>query len=110
MLYPARYVRLCNLLTYVSLFCGMLAIYAAREFRSWETAGLLMAIAALADTFDGKFARRFSRSERENAFGAQLDSLVDAVSFGIVPVICLDSLVRFESSAARFARLAAASI
>ena len=89
MSYPARYISPCNLLTYASLCCSLMAVLAAREYRSWEAAGLLLAISALADTFDGKFARLFKRSESEKAFGAQLDSLVDGVSFGIVPVICL---------------------
>jgi len=110
MSYPGQFIRLCNLLTYVSLLSGMLAIIAAKDFRSWEIAGLLIAVAAFADTFDGKFARRFSRTERERLFGAQLDSLVDAVSFGIVPVICLDSLLQFGSSSVRVTWLIAAFV
>jgi len=105
---PARYIRFCNLLTYISLLCGMAAVLAAREWRSWEAAGLLLATSALADTFDGKFARRFARTESESAFGAQLDSLVDAVCFGIVPVICLQSLVTADSIWIRSVWLAAA--
>jgi len=108
MSYPARYISPCNLLTYASLFCSLMAVLAAREYRSWEAAGLLLAISALADTFDGKFARLFKRSESEKAFGAQLDSLVDGVSFGIVPVICLESLLQFQPAAVRLAWLAAA--
>jgi len=87
MSYPARYIRLCNLLTYISLLCSLLAVFAAREYRSWEAAGLLLAVSALADTFDGKFALLFQRTANESEFGAQLDSLVDAVPFGIVPVV-----------------------
>jgi len=69
-----------------------------------------LAVSALADTFDGKFARLFQRTGNESEFGAQLDSLVDAVSFGIVPVICLQSLVQFNSASARFALLVAAFV
>ena len=110
MSYPARYIRLCNLLTYISLLCSLLAVFAAREYRSWEAAGLLLAVSALADTFDGKFALLFQRTENESEFGAQLDSLVDAVSFGIVPVVCLQSLVQFDSASARFESLVAAFV
>src|SRR5207247_10603572 len=110
MSYPARYIRLCNLLTYISLLCSLLAVFAAREYRSWEAAGLLLAVSALADTFDGKFALLFQRTENESEFGAQLDSLVDAVSFGIVPVVCLQSLVQFDSASARFELLVAAFV
>jgi len=98
------------LLTYISLLCSLLAVFAAREYRSWEAAGLLLAVSALADTFDGKFALLFQRTENESEFGAQLDSLVDAVSFGIVPVVCLQSLVQFDSASARFELLVAAFV
>ena len=96
---PARYIRWSNLLTYVSIGCGLGAVFVAREFGSWEGAGLLIAVAALSDTFDGRFARRFDRTESERAFGEQLDSLVDAVSFGVVPVVCLHSLVPMTGAA-----------
>ncbi|OLD19778.1 MAG: hypothetical protein AUI91_07970 [Acidobacteria bacterium 13_1_40CM_3_56_11] len=98
------------MLTYISLLCSLLAVFAAREYRSWEAAGLLLAVSALADTFDGKFALLFQRTENESEFGAQLDSLVDAVSFGIVPVVCLQSLVQFDSASARFELLVAAFV
>ena len=98
MSYPARYLRCSNLLTYLSLLSGLLAVIVARQWRSWEYSGVLLAVSAFADTFDGRFARLFSRSESEKAFGAQLDSLVDAFAFGIAPVVCLQSLVRRRSS------------
>ena len=107
---PARYLRCSNLLTYLSLLSSLLAVVAAREWRSWEYAGLLLAISAFADTFDGRFARLFSRDDSEKAFGSQLDSLVDAVAFGIVPVVCLQSLVVFTSTTTRIAWLAAAFV
>jgi CDP-diacylglycerol--serine O-phosphatidyltransferase len=94
---PVRYLALSNTLSYVSLFCGLGAVMASRELHSWEGAGLLVALSAFADTFDGKFARRFPRTDDDKAFGVQLDSLVDAVSFGVVPVVCLNALIRIES-------------
>jgi CDP-diacylglycerol--serine O-phosphatidyltransferase len=108
MSYPAQYLRWSNLLSYISLLSSLLAVIVARQWRSWEYAGLLLAISALADTFDGKFARLFSRSGDEKAFGGQLDSLVDAVAFGIVPVVCLESLVRFTSTSSQIGWAAAA--
>src|SRR5262245_61384417 len=110
MSYPARYIHWSNSLTYLSLLSGVLAVVIARERHSWEYAGLLLAISALADTFDGRFARLVTRSESERAFGGQLDSLVDAVAFGIVPVVCLQSLVRFTSTSAQIGWFMAAFI
>lgn len=50
-----------------------------------------MAVAVIADTFDGRFARLFDRTRFQSAFGVQLDSLSDAVTSGFVPVIVLAS-------------------
>jgi CDP-diacylglycerol---serine O-phosphatidyltransferase len=110
MSYPARYLRCSNLLSYLSLLSSLLAVIVAREWSSWEYAGILLATSAFADTFDGRFARLFSRSEPEKAFGAQLDSLIDAVAFGIVPVVCLQSLTAFTSISTQIAWTAAAFI
>jgi CDP-diacylglycerol--serine O-phosphatidyltransferase len=76
-----------NLLTYVSLLCGVGAIAAASAGRAW-TAGLAIAVAVIADTFDGRFARRFGSDPRRNALGTELDSLSDAIAFGIAPPLC----------------------
>jgi phosphatidylserine synthase len=54
-------------------------------------AGAFMAVAVIADTFDGLFARQFDRTGFQSAFGVQLDSLTDAVTCGFVPVIVLAS-------------------
>jgi CDP-diacylglycerol---serine O-phosphatidyltransferase len=77
-----------NALTYVSLMTSIGAIAAA--FRgSASAAGALVAVAVIADTFDGRFARLFQRSTGERALGVQLDSLSDAIAFGIAPCLCM---------------------
>ena len=80
----ARYFHLSNLLTYLSVLTGLCAIFSAHKLQSWSVAGGLIALCALADTFDGKFARLFTRSESLKNFGIQLDSLADALTFGLV--------------------------
>ena len=57
---PYRHISFSNALSYGSLCCGLAAIFAARDSASWEAAGLFLALSALADTFDGRFARRFN--------------------------------------------------
>jgi CDP-diacylglycerol--serine O-phosphatidyltransferase len=77
-----------NALTYMSLLASIAAIAAA--FRgSAPNAGALIAVAVIADTFDGRFARMFARSAGERALGVQLDSLSDAIAFGIAPSLCM---------------------
>ena len=86
-----------NLLTYGSLLCGLAAVTAALWYRSAAVAGMAIALAVVADTLDGRWARRFRRSSSEREFGAQLDSLVDAISSGLVPVAVTMALLQPRS-------------
>ena len=64
-----------------NLFFGIYAIVAAsRGDFTW--AGWFVIIAGVLDMLDGRVAR-FTRTG--SAFGAELDSLVDAISFGVAP-------------------------
>jgi CDP-diacylglycerol---serine O-phosphatidyltransferase len=85
---PAACFHPANLLTYASLACGVAALAAAAH-GSAAGAGSLVAGSVMWDTFDGRFARRFRRSPDQQAFGAYLDSLSDAIAFGIVPPACV---------------------
>ena len=88
-----------NLLTYGALCAGVAAAMAAVRGDAAGT-GLGIAAAMIADTFDGRFARRFARSPMQRAFGVQLDSLADAVNAGLVPVVALAALAGRPSGAA----------
>lgn len=85
---PAAAFHRRNLLTYTSLASGVAAIAVAGHGIA-PAAGGLMALAVLADTFDGRYARRFQASTPTRKIGAELDSLADAVSFAAAPVVCL---------------------
>ena len=87
-----------NLLTYVSLLCGVGAIAGANGGQA-PIAGFLIAAAVIADTFDGRFARRFGNDPRRRALGVELDSLADAVAFGIAPPLCAALLLHAEMDA-----------
>ena len=111
---PLRCFHPGNLLTYASLLAALGAIACAGQ-RSPGLAGALIAVAVILDTFDGRFARLFARDEDQRAIGGQLDSLVDAVSFGIAPAMCM-LLLRWrpastfaQASADRSAGLSTAS-
>jgi phosphatidylserine synthase len=88
---PLGSFRLANALTYASLSCGVGALSAAIQGNQ-AACGALLATAVVCDTFDGQFARRLRRASRDTAsrteFGGELDSLVDAVTFGAMPVVC----------------------
>src|SRR5205085_9165535 len=72
-----------SLMTVANLFCGYACVvYATRG--DFDTAALFIGIAMILDTLDGFFARLTNSS---SAFGVELDSLADVVSFGLAPAI-----------------------
>ena len=77
-------------MTYIGLAASvgaLMALYRGRTALSL----LLLVIAGVCDLFDGVIARAFKRTQTEKAFGVQIDSLVDMVSFVICPVCLLFS-------------------
>ena len=88
---PVHDLHVSNLLTYLALLSGVAAISAAVGSHNLSLAGLALAVSAIADTFDGRFARRFARSGRQARLGKELDSLVDAAVFGVAPVVIVST-------------------
>ena len=77
-----------------NLFFGVYAIVAAtRGDFGW--AAWFIVIAGILDMLDGRVAR-FTRTG--SAFGAELDSLVDAVSFGVAPALIMFQLYFSEGA------------
>jgi CDP-diacylglycerol---serine O-phosphatidyltransferase len=76
-------VVLPSAFTLGNLFLGVWAVVAASRGQ-FETAGWLIVWAAVMDMLDGRIARYTSTGSE---FGAQLDSLVDAISFGVAPAL-----------------------
>jgi CDP-diacylglycerol--serine O-phosphatidyltransferase len=74
-----------SLLTLTNLYLGYLSIVASVQGR-FRTAALLIIIAAVTDGLDGIVARA---AHVGSDFGIQLDSLSDAVSFGVATPILL---------------------
>ncbi|MBT5049875.1 MAG: phosphatidylcholine/phosphatidylserine synthase [Rhodospirillaceae bacterium] len=74
-----------NALTMLGLCAGLTAIRFGLEER-WALGVVLIAGAALLDTLDGRIARLMGGPTE---FGGQLDSLVDAISFGVAPVMLI---------------------
>jgi len=72
-------------LTLGNLFFGVFAIVAASrmEFRQ---AGWYVVLGGICDAFDGRVARATNSGGR---FGEELDSLVDAITFGLAPAMIM---------------------
>ncbi|HEX2184518.1 MAG TPA: CDP-diacylglycerol--serine O-phosphatidyltransferase [Chloroflexota bacterium] len=76
-------VILPSAFTVGNLFLGVWAVvHAARG--EYATAGWLIVLAAVFDMLDGRIARFTATG---SAFGEELDSLVDAISFGVAPAL-----------------------
>ena len=89
---PIHDLHASNLLTYASIAAAIGAVAMSRGFAGLSGSGTLLAAAAFLDTFDGRFARQFTRNARQQRIGGQLDSLADAVVFGLTPVVILTAL------------------
>lgn len=73
-------------LTYLSLISGGVGIFSAFKGHPFIAIVCLL-IAGLLDMFDGKVARtKKNRTDKEKAYGIQIDSLTDLVCFGVLPV------------------------
>jgi CDP-diacylglycerol---serine O-phosphatidyltransferase len=74
-----------NMITLTSIFCGFDSIRRSATAHTEEEfyrAALLIVFAMFFDTLDGRVARA---TKTQSAFGLQIDSLADVVSFGVAP-------------------------
>ena len=78
-------VLLPNGFTLFNLFCGIYAIVLASRGR-FGTAAFFVVLGGVADSLDGRIARATGTGSR---FGEELDSLVDAISFGLAPALIM---------------------
>lgn len=99
---PYQAIHISNLVSYVSLLSSLAAILILIRPQmtpaEYPIVGVLFCIAALADFFDGKFARLFSRESSLQKFGGELDSLIDVISFGVTPFVFLSRLTIDQSA------------
>ncbi|MGA9838596.1 MAG: CDP-diacylglycerol--serine O-phosphatidyltransferase, partial [Gemmatimonadaceae bacterium] len=72
-------------LTLFNLFFGMFAIVAATRGEFYR-AGWYVVLGGVADMLDGRVARATNTGGR---FGEELDSLVDAITFGVAPSLIM---------------------
>jgi len=78
-----------NLVTLLALACGLTAIREALSGHYGAVILLLVAEAVL-DGMDGRLARRLGAT---SSMGEQLDSLCDAIGFGVAPAMVVFSLI-----------------
>ena len=78
-------VLLPNGFTLANLFFGIFAIVSASR-GNYSGAGVYVVLGGICDALDGRVARVTRTGSR---FGEELDSLVDAISFGLAPALIM---------------------
>ena len=77
------YINLANAITSLSVACSVCAILFAMHGHTFTA--LWVGVATIpCDVFDGVVARKRNTS---SSFGGQLDSLADAIGFGVLPAV-----------------------
>jgi len=85
-----------NICSLAGLLCAILAIYFA-ILGNFPAAMIGLLWALFFDWTDGIIARRLiGRNDKQQAFGGQLDSLIDIISYGICPALILLSWGNFS--------------
>ncbi len=75
------------ILTYLSLVSAVIGMVLSSRER-FTAAVFCLLLSGVCDAFDGIVARsKKNRTQDEKAFGIQIDSLCDAVSFGVFPAL-----------------------
>ena len=74
-----------NMITLLAMCAGLTAIRYGLNGQ-WDRAAAALVIAAMLDGVDGRVARMLRGTSK---FGAELDSLADAVSFGVAPALMM---------------------
>ena len=77
--------------TYVGMLLAVASIFLLMS-GFYKAAMMCFMGAGICDLFDGTIARMCKRTEEEKNFGIQLDSLVDVVSFIVLPVVLIVKL------------------
>lgn len=86
------YYNYTVILTYMSLVSSVMGMFFALGVNDShphpEYAIICLMISGLCDMFDGKVARtKKDRTDNEKKFGIQIDSLCDAICFGLLPSV-----------------------
>ncbi|EJF89814.1 CDP-diacylglycerol--serine O-phosphatidyltransferase [Bartonella melophagi] len=85
---PMRFV-IPNIITILAICAGISGIRLAFEHH-YESAILMVLLAAVLDGADGRVARLIDGS---SSFGAQMDSLADVINFGVAPALVVYSFI-----------------
>lgn len=102
LLQNSHHAKAALLMTMCNLMCGFIALVCITQ--GWfKEASLLIFLAAVCDSLDGRIARRGNAT---TDIGKELDSLCDVVSFGVAPALLI--YIQFFSESMSLIALSAA--
>jgi CDP-diacylglycerol--serine O-phosphatidyltransferase len=90
------YYNIANLRTMLGMLIAINSAYFALQ-KNLKLAIILLMLSGICDLFDGAIARKLKRTDNEKAFGIQLDTVADVVSFCVVPTIifCSQAIINW---------------
>lgn len=91
-----KFIAISDVVSLCNMSCGFLSVISSVN-NNFELAALLMIFAIMFDSVDGWVARKTNRHDTLE-FGKNIDSLSDAVSFGVAPAIFLYSTINTTST------------
>ena len=91
-----KFIAISDMISLCNMSCGFLSIISSIN-NNFELAALLMIFAIMFDSVDGWVARKTNRHDTLG-FGENIDSLSDAVSFGVAPAIFVYSTINTTST------------
>ncbi len=74
------------ILTYIGMMSAVVGMFLTFKLEKINYAFCCLMISGVCDLFDGMVARRCKRTQEEKLFGIELDSLVDVISFIVLPI------------------------
>ena len=89
------FIAISDIISLLNMSSGFLSIVCSINHR-FELAAILMIIAIMFDSIDGWVARKTNRNDIFG-FGKNIDSLSDAISFGVAPAIFIYTTINTTS-------------
>ncbi len=91
-----KFIAISDIISLCNMSCGFLSIISSINTNN-ELSALFMIIAIMFDSVDGWVARKTNRQDTFG-FGKNIDSLSDAISFGVAPAVFIYSTINTTST------------
>ena len=91
-----KFIAISDIISLSNMTCGFFSVLSSIN-HNFELAALFMIFAIMFDSVDGWVARKTNRQDTLG-FGKNIDSLSDAISFGVAPAIFVYSTINTTST------------